>query len=167
MKLPKSICKLSLPFLIASQIWSCTPAQRNLVHGGLLGGTAGGIIGHQSEETAEGIIVGTLAGAFSAYLINQAQANADVEDVYSNLINLSYSNDSDINYQRKQRVRNTIDNLAAEHFNHDLSATEGALKAILYQRADKNGYQDNIVRDWELDDYIRSHQGPLLTELGY
>ena len=47
----------------------CTTTQKSTAAGGLLGATAGGIIGHQSGHGGEGAAIGAAAGALGGYII--------------------------------------------------------------------------------------------------
>jgi uncharacterized protein YcfJ len=46
------------------------------VTGAVLGGVAGGIIGHQSHNTGAGVVIGALAGAVIGHEVDNANAEA-------------------------------------------------------------------------------------------
>ena len=71
-KITHGICALFLGVLFTG--CTTTQGQDGAVLGGILGGTAGAIIGHQSGDAGEGALIGAGLGAVTGAIIGESQA---------------------------------------------------------------------------------------------
>lgn len=116
------------------------PQERGMITGAAIGGTAGAVIGSQSNETVQGAIVGAMFGAIAgAILTNRTQAVPVRHRVHHQPVHVQKRN-----HWRSQR-----------YSRHDRRAHYGSKR---YNRQDRHTYQRDHSR-YSSHDVKRGKQG--------